>query len=242
MAHCYMLREMSMTFPRQLANEILDNLAKDDPRAIRARQDLRRINRFIGSAGTITRTLCGSRRVPKRIIELGAGDGDLIMRMAWRLFARWPGVQVTLLDRHDLIDGATRDGFRRVGWNAEVLRMDVADWLAQPSAQYWDICIANLFIHHFDTEQIATLFDVLTTRTDMVIACEPRRGMFPLMASRLVGMLGASAVTRKDAVLSVQAGFCGKELSALWPSTTWQLDEGPARLFSHLLVATRKAG
>jgi hypothetical protein len=151
-------------------------------------------------------------------------------------------VQVLLLDRQDLLDSATREEFRRVGWHAEVLRMDIADWLAQPPASHWDICVINLFIHHFDTAQIAALFDVLATRTDMVIACEPRRGMLPLLASRLVGLLGAGAVTRKDAVLSVQAGFCGKELSALWPSTAWELDEGPARLFSHVLIATRRAG
>jgi hypothetical protein len=47
-------------------------------------------------------------------------------------------------------------------------------------------------------------------------------------------------VTRHDAVLSVRAGFAGRELSALWPSADgWKLEERRAGLFSHLFVAHR---
>ena len=62
------------------------------------------------------------------------------------------------------------------------------------------------------------------------------------MASRLVGALGANAVTREDAVLSVRAGFRGAELSALWPgdAAAWQLDEHAAAAFSHVLRAVRR--
>ena len=93
-----------------------------------------------------------------------------------------------------------------------VLCTDVHEWAAQvharpqAPAQHWDICVANLFIHHFDSGQIATLFDTLGSRTDMFVACEPRRGPMPLLAGRLVGWLGANAVAREDAVASVRAG------------------------------------
>jgi hypothetical protein len=48
-------------------------------------------------------------------------------------------------------------------------------------------------------------------------------------------------VTRHDAVISVRAGFAGRELSALWPDRDrWLVIEGPAGRFSHRFVAQRK--
>jgi hypothetical protein len=230
------------TFPRRLEAETLDHLAEDDPRAIRSRADLRRINRIMGSAGIIAGALDRYPRRPSRIIELGAGDGSLMLRLAKRFSHTWPGVELTLLDRQDLVPEKTRDGFRQLGWHVRVLQDDVLDWAARPAPEEWDIAVANLFIHHFDTDQIASLFRALHERSRMVVACEPLRARLPLLGSRLVGLVGANAVTREDAVLSVQAGFHGNELSALWPDGArgWRLEEGPARLFSHLFVAAKK--
>ena len=120
--------------------------------------------------------------------------------------------------------------------------MDINEWAASGGAQQFDIAIANLFIHHFDVHQIARLFGALSACTNMFVACEPRRERLPLLASHLVGLIGANEVTRKDAVLSVQAGFCECELSSLWPSLTpnWNLMERRAGLFSHLFTARRQ--
>jgi hypothetical protein len=40
-------------------------------------------------------------------------------------------------------------------------------------------------------------------------------------------------------VLSVRAGFRGKELTPLWPGSRWHVDESPAGLFTHRFVARR---
>jgi len=57
-----------------------------------------------------------------------------------------------------------------------------------------------------------------------------------------VGAVGANDVTRRDAVLSVRAGFSDRELSACWPDDSgWQLRETGARLFSHTFAAVRRA-
>ena len=189
-----------------------------------------------------------SRRKPERIIELGGGDGSLMLALARRLSPAWPRVRLSLLDRQQLVTQRTHAEFERLGWRLEVLCTDVHEWAAQAHArpqapaQHWDICVANLFIHHFDSGQIAALFDTLGSRTDMFVACEPRRGPMPLLAGRLVGWLGANAVTREDAVASVRAGFRDRELSALWPdrAAEWRLEEGPAGWFSHRLIATRR--
>lgn len=233
---------MKRNFPRLLSHEMLDALAEDDPRAIHSRKDLRRINRIMGATGILLHEMASMSIAPKRIIELGAGDGSLMLRLAKRLSSQWRDVHVVLLDRQNVVEYETLNDFARIGWSVELVQEDINEWAARDNAQQFDLAFANLFIHHFDTHQITRLFEALNTRTDMFVACEPRRERLPLLASFLVGLIGANEVTRKDAVLSVQAGFCNSELSSLWPASTpeWGLVERGAGLFSHLFVARRQ--
>ena len=234
---------MKPSFPRLLEPEILDDLSEDDPRAVRSRHDLGRINYVMGAAGILARALTAEAIIPKRIIEFGAGDGSLMLRLAKRLSPRWPGVHVVLLDRQRCVAPHTRDAFARAGWTVELRQADVADWVAGAASDgvaQFDIALANLFIHHFDDDRISRLFNAISARTDLFVACEPRRAPLPLLASRLVGLLGANEVTRLDAVASVKAGFQGKELSSLWPANpSWRLAEYSAGLFSQVFSARR---
>jgi hypothetical protein len=245
-----MARAGESRFPRRLSSERLDHLAPADPLAIRSRADLRRINRLMGSAGLIARALqayairmpARQGHRPQRIIELGAGDGTLMLRLAKKFAQRWPGAHLTLLDRQNVVSASTLDEFDRLGWTVDVLCRDVNEWAAASVHERWDMAIGNLFIHHFDSSAIAALFAALAERVDWFMACEPRRSRLPLLTSRLVFLAGANAVTREDAVLSVRAGFLDEELSALWrlPASQWVRQEGSAGLFSHTFVAYRK--
>ncbi len=230
-------------FPRLLLPEILDSLVAEDPRAIRSRKDLQRINRIMGTAGIFMHELISPPTLPKRIIEFGAGDGSLMLRLAKRLSSKWQNVHLVLLDQLNVVDDQTLNSFAQIGWSVETVQMDINEWAISGEAQQFDIAIANLFIHHFDDSEIARVFSTLSTRTNMFVVCEPRRDRLALLASHLVGLIGANDVTCKDAVLSVQGGFCKKELSTLWPSSTpdWNLIERRAGLFSHLFVARRQS-
>ncbi len=60
------------------------------------------------------------------------------------------------------------------------------------------------------------------------------------MGSRLLVLIGCSAVTRHDARVSVEAGFRDRELSACWPAREdFRLLEVGAGAFSHAFVARR---
>lgn len=237
-------------FPRRLSAEMLDQLACGDPRAIRSRADLRRINRVMGSPRLVARALSpelqrltatrGSHAV--RLLELGAGDGTLMLEVAKRWHEKWPAIHLTLLDRQNATSAATLDEFHRLGWTTQVLCIDIDEWMNTPSDSRWDAIMANLFIHHFDQQTIAALFQVLARRTNWFMACEPRRNQLALLASRLVIFLGANSITRQDAVLSVRGGFSALELSELWTDAydLWRRKENPAGLFSHIFVAMRK--
>jgi hypothetical protein len=179
-------------------------------------------------------------RAPKRIVELGAGDGTLMLALAGRFAPGWERVEVTLVDCKDVVTDATRAGFAALGWTVEVVTADVFDWLAKP-AETADAMVVNLFLHQFAERQLKELLRLAAARTKVLAACEPRRGQLPLVFSRMVRLIGCNAVTRHDAELSVQGGFAGLELSALWPEKQqWHLQEGSAKLFSHTFLAVRE--
>jgi len=233
---------MGLSLPRRVEPELLDALAAGDPRAQRSRIDLRRVHRAMATLSIVLRALdrASAGFVPRELLELGAGDGSLMLRIAQQRASRWPNVQVTFLDRLNLVTLDTLDGLRKVGWTARVVAMDVFDWLASPDDARWDVVFASLFAHHFSAAELTRLLAGVAARTRVFVCCEPRRSTLPLVGSHLIGLLGAGYVTRRDAVSSVHAGFQAQELSAMWPDREdWLLDEYRAGLFSHCFVAVR---
>lgn len=227
--------------PRCVAPEELDSLDANDPAALRSRSDLRRLHVAMGTLSIMTRAL-GTEfgASPIRILELGAGDGSLALRLARRHAQSAAKVSLTLLDRQPVVAAETLVGLRKTGWTPDIATADVFDWLDQTQEAPWDIIVANLFLHHFQGEQLMRLLHGVAKSTTLFFCCEPRRSSISLAGSHLVGLIGAGAVTRKDAVLSVHAGFRGQELSAHWPSTLgWSLREYSAGLFSHCFLARR---
>lgn len=234
---------------RHVAPETLDSLAESDPQAMRSRLDLRRIHRAMRTRSIVLRGLRGiaashHTTMPLRVLELGAGDGTLMLGVAKAFAPHWPRVELTLLDRQDLVERATLERYAHYRWSARPAVIDVQQWVASPWAattQHWDLVVANLFLHHFEGEPLVALLGAIAARTERFFACEPRRARLALLGSHLVGVIGANAVTRTDAVLSVHAGFCGSELSATWPSrgTAWNMREYSAGLFSHCFAADR---
>jgi hypothetical protein len=235
----------NMLGARQVQREWLDELPADDPRAVRSRRDLVRVNTWMMQPGIMARTLLAHYGpvAPRTLLDLGSGDGRFMLRVASLLAKRWRGVAVIMLDQQDIVVRSTRRGFDALGWSAETITGDLFGALGEDRLQHADIITANLFLHHFTETQLKSLFVRLALLGRLFAACEPRRGALPLLGSRLLWAIGCNDVTRHDAVLSVEAGFNGRELSALWPETSqWQLQEGPARLFTHCFVARRVHG
>jgi hypothetical protein len=228
---------------RLIEKELLDGLALTDARAMRSRRDLRRVNFFMGNAGILARALAGlcASDAPLRLAEAGAGDGEFLLRTARRLRGRWPRVEAVLVDRQDLLKTELLAWFASLNWIVKSVNSDALDWLRHIEAQSLDALTANLFLHHFDEAQLQELFSEISRTARVFIAIEPRRARGPLLCTRLLPLIGCGPVTRHDARISVQAGFVGRELTALWPdAANWDLVEGPAGWFSHLFLARRK--
>jgi len=229
--------------PRQVEAERLDALPASDPAAIRSRRDLQRLNRWMGQAGSMARLLRkhGATRSMRRVVDLGGGDGTLLLQVARKLAPWCGGVQAVLVDRQMLVSDGTREGFKESRWGFEAATSDVLPWLIGAPRREGTVMIANLFLHHFGDSPLRALLVHLSTRAELFVACEPRRDGLTLRASRLVGWIGCNAVTRHDAPISVRAGFAGREISALWPAGgDWHTEEGPTGPFSHYFVAWRE--
>jgi methyltransferase family protein len=226
---------------REIGRELLDHLPADDPRAIHSRRDLRRVNAWMGHAGIMASILDRAfwHRPPQSVVELGAGDGTFLLRLATRLGSRWKPSRVTLVDQQLLLDGPTRSAFEARGWNVDARQIDLFEW-AESQREPADLIIANLFLHHFVQADLRRLFARLSALTDFFLACEPRRSPAALGATSLLWLIGGNDITRHDGRLSVRAGFADSELSRLWPADAgWQLQERPAGWVSHCFVAGR---
>jgi hypothetical protein len=221
--------------------ELLVHLPADDTPAKHSRRDLRRLNAWMGNARYMARAL--KPWLPNqgaRILEIGAGEGTFFREVVRQLPQRG---NVTLLDRQDLVTATTRQQLDGCGWQCETICADVFESLTRPTSQAevpYHAIIANLFLHHFSDDHLKRLFQRCIAKAPLLIAIEPRRSRPALFAGKFVWAIGCNSVTRRDAIVSIRAGFAGRELSGLWPKDpSWTCEERPVGLWSHLFMARR---
>jgi hypothetical protein len=223
---------------RVIEKEFLDELPPNDPRAIRSRRDLQRINLLMGNVRLLARLLRESFTTPPRLmVELGCGDGTAMLALARRLSWRTP-IRVQLLDMAPVVSQTTLEGFHQLGWSAEILQVNLHDWVR--SAHPCDLIIANLFLHHFRDDELRRFFKAFSEVTKTFVSCDPRRWRPALFSSHFLWAIGCNRITQHDAIVSIRAGFRDRELSALWPaSSPFRLREQPGGYASHLFFAQR---
>lgn len=195
---------------RVIIPEILDSLNPADPRAIRSRRDLRWIDIYLGNSRWIVRQLKRQTPAPARIIEIGAGEGDLCRKVQNSL----PSSTVTGLD---LIQRPANlpNGIQWIGG-------DFFQTLPNIDA---DACIGSLILHHFSNEALRELGVRLQSFRSLTF-CEPLRSRLPLFLSKLSSSF-MGVVTRHDMPASIRAGFLPGELPALLAldSKKWSVRE-----------------
>lgn len=176
--------------------ELLDHLPADDPEALRSRRDLRRINFLMGNERWVCRTV-GEHADSARqgIVEIGAGDGIL----CGKLVRQFPQA----VSAYDL---APRPGKldQRVRWNQ-------GDIFAAEPPMTGGVLVANLFLHHFESESLKQL-GRWVHHFEVLVFCEPNRAGLPHV---LGGLLHPwiNRVTRHDMHVSITAGFTQGEIS-----------------------------
>jgi len=173
-------------------------------------------------------------------VEIGAGDGTVLLAVAKRLRSSGVTADVLLIDKQPVFSETTREAFGALGWSVKQVVADVLTDLESAFARA-DVIISNMFLHHFQDAELRQIFTELCRKTDLVVVIEPRRSRPIMIAGSLLWLLGCNAVTRHDGAVSIRAGFRDQEMSGLWPDPEgWELAEGPANLFNHGFVGRRK--
>ncbi|MBA4136610.1 MAG: hypothetical protein C0518_04765 [Opitutus sp.] len=212
---------------RQCAPELLDSLPAESRDAVRSRRDLRRLNALMGNFAWFERTLRGRVGAPEKILELGAGTGELGLRLARR------GFTVAAIDRAP----------RPRHWPAS------AEWHAREIEAFdrwadYPIVIGNLIFHHFDAARLRVLGQQLDAHARLILAAEPRRNFTSnLLFTFAATLIGANHVTRHDGRVSIDAGFHGDELAValgLSPAR-WRWSAQPTLRGGYRLIAERKS-
>lgn len=181
---------------RTLQPELLDSLPPDHPDARRSRRDLVLINRIMGNHRWIARTLPALVRPGERVLELGAGTGELGQRLA-RHGTISDGLD--LVPRPDAVPPSAQ-------WHQ-------SDLLTFSSYARYPVIVGNLILHHFSDDQLRQLGARLRESARLIVVCEPWRDRRCQMLFKLLAPLfGANHVTRHDAIVSIAAGFRGGEL------------------------------
>lgn len=226
---------------RVVEPEILDQLAPDDPRALRARRDLRRVNALMLQDLIVARALAKyCRTQPRVFVDLGSGDGTFMLKVARRLAKRWRNVELVIVDQADAVAQETRAAFAALTWKVSVEVANVFDFMESTRRSDIDVMTANMFLHHFPEPDLVRLLAKIAPVTPLFIVGELRRTKFVREAGRNMWLLGGGDVICYDGRVSARAAFIGQELSALWPKDGgWQLHERAVGPWTHLFVAQR---
>jgi hypothetical protein len=176
--------------------EMLDSLPHDHPDAVHNRRDLRIINRIMRNRAWFQRTLPRVLQPGERVLEIGAGMGEMAMRL------NQAGVPVDGLDLWP----------RPAAWPAG-REWHVADLKTFGGYGAYPAVIGNLIFHQFNEAELAELGERIRRTARVVVACEPeRKRFFQTVIAKVGPLLGANHVTLHDARVSIAAGFLGDEL------------------------------
>jgi 2-polyprenyl-3-methyl-5-hydroxy-6-metoxy-1,4-benzoquinol methylase len=206
--------------------ELLDSLPHDHPDAVRNRRDLRLINKVMRNGAWFERMLPRLVRPGERVLEVGAGMGE----MGVALNAR--GVAVDGLDLWP----------RPLAW-PDGRAWHQADLRAFAGYGAYPVVIGNLILHQFTQAELAEVGSTLRRTARIVLACEPwRRKISQTIMAAIAPLFGANHVTLHDSRVSIAAGFVGDELPlALGMSPAeWDYSCATTALGALRMVAVRR--
>jgi len=197
---------------RRVTPELLDSDSGSPSEIAGSLADLRRINRYFGSASTLSHLLrivaAKSRSSHLSLLDVGAASGDLATNVARRLQSQNIHIAVTLLDR-----AVSHFGNPNPNGGPHV----AADALALPFRDStFDVVACSTFAHHLDPDELLRFANqALRVARLAVIINDIRRHPLHLALVYAGFPLFRSRVTRHDGPASVRRAYTIDEMRAL---------------------------
>lgn len=205
--------------PRAQQREWLD-AADISPQDIQGNfEDLRRLNRYLGSTWVLLRACQrlwqkAGKPAHLRVLDIGLGAGDILEALT-----RWGqhrGVTLTLvgLDNHR--------GVLQYAQATQALpkavQLVLADGLCLPFAERtFDIAVCSTMLHHLEWQEGITLLQTMAavTRLGIILNDLVRGTLHYYVARLLLSLMARHAFTRHDGPLSVLRAYSVPEVRAM---------------------------
>lgn len=224
------IRLNSNGMKRVVQPEILDRLPEDHPDALHNRRDLAILNRVMGNFSWFDRNLRQLAMHPYRILEIGAGTGELAMY---------------LKQKGSLGAGTTYAGLdlcsRPAHWCEQWERHQIDISKFERWGEY-DVVLCNLILHQFEHDVLERIGHALRGRAKLLLINEPTRHKIHLLQLQATRLLGFNYVSLHDGAVSIRAGFRKGELEQHLglQELEWNLNTQTSCLGAIRLCATRK--
>lgn len=186
------------------------------------------LNRLLSGYGRIyARYLQPALRAGARtILDVGAGGGDIAMRMYRRAAADGFDVQVTAIDTDDRAVRFMHS--RGIHTQIDVRHASTRDLLT--AGESFDIVLSNNVMHHMDSDSLTGfLQDSESLATALVVHNDIRRDDLAFVAFLPALVLFPGSFIGRDGLTSIRRSYRSIELAELVPSDWQVLDMAPFR-------------
>jgi ubiquinone/menaquinone biosynthesis C-methylase UbiE len=218
---------VAIDFSRRSAEpEIIDDMTLDRETTASVLRELAVINRYLGGYSTTlgaVEDLAGSGAAPLRVLDVGAGGGDMARALVGWGRARARRVEVVSVDLSFSAVVYARERLADLP-EASVVQADV---LALPFADgAFDVAICALFLHHFEQPAVARILTALdrASRLGVVVNDLHRHPLAYAGIWLLTRLFPASAIVRNDGPLSVLRAFRRADFGELARMTGLRLE------------------
>lgn len=209
---------------RTLLDERLESPEVDEGLMAHSLSQVSAVNRWLGGDGGLRAGLAPvlQGRSGVRVLDVGAGDGTTLARLA--TWARGRGVEVTAVgvDLHPVSCATARARVGRSGAgpaDRESVAVVRGDGLALPfTDSSFDVVLSSLTLHHFDDLGAAvSLREMSRVASKRIVVSDLRRSRASLVGARLLAatVWRGNPYTRHDGPVSVLRAFRPEELAAL---------------------------
>lgn len=198
--------------------ELIDGTDYTDEELVENLADLRRVNKYLGGRGALTRHLfpliekieaMGRRRI--RLLDIGTGSADIPAEIVdW---GRRRGIEIEFVVI-DLNEIAAREARIQTPDYSEI-RVVRADAMDLPFADNsFDFVIASMFLHHFESPQAAALLRSFArvARSAFIINDLRRHPIAFYSIKLLTRVFTQNRLVRNDAAVSVLRGFVERDI------------------------------